>query len=432
MIRNSTGTQPAGPPLAAMLFQPREGAAAPQPKTLPVIAPAERPADGKGHAGLLSPVQIEMLDGLDVLVLRGNTQDVEQVMEIINQIERLSAETKPAIELLPLRNVDCQAMADLVQQLYDEVFLSRQGDVSITPIVKPNAMLIVGRPENVRTVKDLVERLDQPVDPNTQFQVFRLKYASAVTAQGTIQQFYQNPAQLGTVVHVTADARSNALIVQASPRDMAEVADLIHRIDTATSAAVNEVRIIQLKHSSAQDLAAILHAGDRRRDRQPRRPAGPALHAGAADPARRASRTSSRATSARPCSASLPSTPRSGSCLNSGILSDVHITADVRSNAVVVSAPPENLDLLEALIRQLDDLPAAEAADQGVHDRQRRRQEPVVHAGCALLTASRAGRGGNRRRCRRRPRAPGTRWCPCDSPSTRAPTASSPSGRRPI
>ena len=138
-----------------------------------------------------------MLDGLDVLVLRGNTQDVEQVMEIINQIERLSAETKPAIELLPMKNVDCQAMAALVQDLYDKVFLSRQGSVSITPIVKPNAMLIVGRPENVRTVKDLIERLDQPVDPNTQFQVFHLKYASAAAAQNTIEQFYSNRAALG-------------------------------------------------------------------------------------------------------------------------------------------------------------------------------------------------------------------------------------------
>ena len=64
--------------------------------------------------------------------------------------------------------------------------------------MKPNAILIVGRPENVRTVKDLIERLDQPVDPNTQFQVFHLKYASALNAQGTVQQFYANRTQLGT------------------------------------------------------------------------------------------------------------------------------------------------------------------------------------------------------------------------------------------
>ncbi len=47
--------------------------------------------------------------------------------------------------------------------------------------------------------------------------------------------------------------------------------------------------------------------------------------------------------------------------LNSGILTGVSITADASANALVISSPPENLDLLEGLVRQLDNLPAAEA-----------------------------------------------------------------------
>ena len=47
--------------------------------------------------------------------------------------------------------------------------------------------------------------------------------------------------------------------------------------------------------------------------------------------------------------------------LESGILTDVRITADARANALVVSAPAESMELIEALIRQLDQLPAAEA-----------------------------------------------------------------------
>ena len=54
--------------------------------------------------------------------------------------------------------------------------------MSITPLVMPNAILIVGRPENVTTVKELIARLDQPAVPGAQFQVFHLKYASAVAA----------------------------------------------------------------------------------------------------------------------------------------------------------------------------------------------------------------------------------------------------------
>ena len=48
---------------------------------------------------------------------------------------------------------------------------------------------------------------------------------------------------------------------------------------------------------------------------------------------------------------------------DSGILdkADVHITADVRANSLVISAPPENIELLVGLARQLDNLPAAES-----------------------------------------------------------------------
>jgi type II secretion system protein D len=47
--------------------------------------------------------------------------------------------------------------------------------------------------------------------------------------------------------------------------------------------------------------------------------------------------------------------------LKSGILTDVKVTADPRANALIVSAPAESMELLAALIKQLDQLPTAEA-----------------------------------------------------------------------
>ncbi len=47
--------------------------------------------------------------------------------------------------------------------------------------------------------------------------------------------------------------------------------------------------------------------------------------------------------------------------LNSGILSDVKITTDPRANALIVTAPTEDMELIETLIHQIDLIPAAEA-----------------------------------------------------------------------
>ena len=132
--------------------------------------------------------------------------------------------------------------------------------MSITALVKPNALLLIGRRESVQTVVELVKKLDQPVDPQTQFQVFRLRGASAFSAQQIVIEFFAMRPGLGPRVRATADFRTNALIVQASPRDMAEVAALIERIDTQTSNAVNELRVFQLENSLAEELAPILQS----------------------------------------------------------------------------------------------------------------------------------------------------------------------------
>ncbi len=398
IIRNANGSAPS--PMVAQIFQPRtdNAAAGSPPGTVPPpVSPAKpdapavppvRPGDKATDIGNLSrivnPVQMEVIEGLDVLVLKGSAQDLEQMMEVVRQIERISAETEPAIEILPMKNLDCDAMSALVKTLYDEVYMARQGAVTITPMVTPNAILIVGRPENVKTVKDLVARLDQPTLPGAQFQVFHLRYAAATAALATVQNFFVERGGLSPVIHVSADQRSNALIVQASPRDMTEVSELIRRIDVITTpGAVNEVRIIRLEHTLAQDIASIIQSaigastgGIQQNNNQnnqggqngqfPGGPGqggqnGPGGQGQGQNPQGGQGGQGGSSTQRAAMLRFLTVDAKGRKLFNSGILTEVRITADVKANALVISSPPENLELLEALVRQLDTMPAAEA-----------------------------------------------------------------------
>ena len=80
---------------------------------MPATAPAAQAAPGssaqtaidaarlaEAAGGLLGPVQVEFVEGLDVIVLRGSERDVQRVMEIIKQIEELSAVTVPEIQIV--------------------------------------------------------------------------------------------------------------------------------------------------------------------------------------------------------------------------------------------------------------------------------------------------------------------------------------------
>ena len=297
--------------------------------------------------GQIGPVQVEMLEGLDVLIIRGHKKDVEQVMNVIKQVEQLSAKTEPAIEIYKLKYIDCQAVADMITQVYGSVYEIRQGIVSITALVKPNALLILGRKENVKTV--IGPGAKAWISPSRRKRNFTYSDCSTRLRPrhyGIVNEFYNNHNHgngLGTRVMVSEDNRLNSLIVQASPRDMAEVAELIARIDKPASEAVNELRVIPLRYSMATDLATIIMSAI---SGQAQRAPTAGGFGGSASPAAAAAGTAAqRSTVLR----FLTIDTKGHKLLQSGILSDVNVSSDAGANSLIVSAPAESMDLMEAL-----------------------------------------------------------------------------------
>lgn len=328
-----------GVELVSGLFQPAEALqAGPQegPQAMPAepLSPAEEQEIQERLRRLRElgeGVEIETLPDLDVLILRGRQRDVEEMRRLIEEIERLSAEAEPIIDIYHLKHIGNEALADLIEQIEDDLLGGRQGRVSIVPLVKPNALLLIGWGEAMEAVKQLIARLDRNVPPGAQLRVFRLQHAPAAGAASTIEQFFTGRQGLGTEVQVTADIRTNSLIVYASPRDMEEVALLVQRIDVGTTEAVNQVRVFTLENSLAADLADTLESAIRGR------------------------RTGAATASQRSAVLELLTVDAQGAkLLKSGILNDVTITPDVRMNTIIVSAPAESMDLIAALIRQLD------------------------------------------------------------------------------
>lgn len=301
-------------------------------------------------AGTIGPVQVEFLEGLDVIVIRGNKRDVERVTKIIEDIERLSAETEPAVQVLELRHADNESVVTLVTPVYDQFFAPRYGRVSMTPLVKPNAILVVGRPDSVAAAADLITKVDSPVSPDSQFRVFQLKYLPVGDFEARLTTFYEERGGLGPRVRLMADYRSNSLVVQASPRDLDEIGDMLARIDVAQAQAVSELRVFKLRNSLADDLAPVIQ--DAIRGDNPN-------SAGGAQGGGGGTGTQNRQQQVRSTMLTLATIDSEGGrLLRSGILADVQVSSDARANALVVRGPPEAMDLISALIEQLDQLPS--------------------------------------------------------------------------
>ncbi len=295
---------------------------------------------------LVAPVQVEIVEGLDALIIRGRPEDVKRVADLIRQIEHFAMVMEPSIEVAPLEHVEASTLADLLEELYQRVYAAREGPVSITPMAAPNSLLLIGRPESVEKMLELVDQLDQPFPPAERFRIFRLKHIPAEEAQERITDYFTDSAAddaaLAPRVFALADFRSNALIVRASPRDLAEAAALLARLDSGQSDAFNEVRVFPLRNSLAEVLAPILQDAVTGQMYGQRARVGPAVAV-----AQNFERKSTRLR--------LVTIGEDGDrVLQSGILTDTQITPDPRTNSLIVTADADSMPLVAALIRELD------------------------------------------------------------------------------
>lgn len=299
-------------------------------------------------SGLLGDVQIEIIDDIGLIIIKGSKRDVQRTLQVIEQIKSQAKMTEPVIEVLTLEHSNSEAMAAEVTRLYETTYQQRQGTVSITALVQPNGLLVIGRQEIVDSVKLLIDKLDQPLGPQDQLRVLRLKHASAVDIETRIRDFFvQKPganeddrASLGTRVRVVSDYRTNALIVHGAPREIAEVEKLVTELDVEGSETENRVQVFRLRHALAEDLQQVIQE----------------IVSG-----QTTTQTGTGPTQATTPSGRLSIVSTDGSLVDSGVLAGVIVTADPSVNALVVKAPLGSIPLLEKLINELDSLPNAQA-----------------------------------------------------------------------
>ncbi len=316
--------------------------------------------------GLIGDVDISFVNEMGLVIVKGSKKDVERVLEVIEKIKNQSKETQPDIELIPLQHVNSQALSVIINDINTTVFAPRQGQVSITPLGQPNSLLLIGRKDAMTGLIDLINKLDQPLDPNSQLKVYKLLHTSSVDAETLIRNFFSETGTGGTGgggtttstglaprVKVVSDYRTNSLIVQASPRDQTEVSKLIGEIDVETSPAESQIRVFPIKNAVASELQPILSTAI---SGQTTGAAGGGQGGGG----NQGGTTTSRASTP---SGKITFSPREGRGpdIESGILAGVVITTSPSINALVVRAPAKSMPLVAALIEQLDQLPSADA-----------------------------------------------------------------------
>ena len=119
-----------------------------------------------------------------------------------------------------------------------------------------NTILISDRAANIERLIQVIKRMDRADDE--ELEVVPLRYASARDLAATIQKLQQSTIKgAPTKNKISADERTNSLLLSGDKSSRQQVRKIIAKLDTAQPLQ-EKTRVVYLKYAKAEDLAKVL------------------------------------------------------------------------------------------------------------------------------------------------------------------------------
>ena len=196
-----------------------------------------------GHiAGLTSP---------NALIISDHASNIARLAEIVNRID--VAETSTT-EIVQLKEAWVEDMVALLEQLAPEqIGKGAKGPNKITLVAseRTNSIVIKGDPGSISRVVALIQQLDIPANRAGTIQVVRLAHSDAAELAAILKELIsQNgkgdkPGQ-DIATSIQADEALNALVIKADPSTMAELKDIIAKLDVRRLQVLIEAVIVEV------------------------------------------------------------------------------------------------------------------------------------------------------------------------------------------
>ena len=215
--------------------------------------------------------------------------------------------------VVEVKNVTVRELTPLLRQLSDQA-----GGGNVVNYDPANVIMLTGTAAVVNRLVQIIERVDKAGDQDVQ--IISLKYASAgemvriVEAMNSSTQGKGSGTPTFLIPKIVADERTNSVIVSGEVKARERVARLVSRLDSELESNGN-TRVYHLKYAKSEDMVKVLQG------------VSESIEADSSSGS-----TSSRKSQTR----------------------NVSIDAHEDTNTLVITAQPDMLRSLEAVIRQLD------------------------------------------------------------------------------
>ncbi len=196
------------------------------------------------------------------------TDSLSNLIRVESFVERL--DTPPASISLEIKNGRAETLATKLKALVAGAYKRRlRGDTTIDAIDGANRIAITTDPANANLLKELVGMLDTESGTAAKVEVFPLRHAEATKIATVVTQLASSrtggagapgvaygaagspaPAagdeRFSSAMSLVADERSNSLVAQGSPEDIAKLRKLVNRLDVLLPQVRIEATIVEV------------------------------------------------------------------------------------------------------------------------------------------------------------------------------------------
>ncbi|MCH2138189.1 MAG: hypothetical protein MK074_03970 [Phycisphaerales bacterium] len=286
----------------------------------------------------------------DSLLVTAAPEDLEAIRDLVARLDTVDIDPAVGLHVLPVASgANAEQLAPRIQQLMQERSRSL-GDssmpsdrVTVQYEASINALIVSASDENLVVIEDLLDMLiaaGDDVGDGREVAVIPLSLGQADEVERLLQDLYVREANRsrgqGTVM-VSADRNLNSILVNAPPRDVEEIRDLVERLEGTSPADILEIRHVPLSSANAIETVSLIEdvlAGRsmaRSRSRQ------------------------ARSTVLRYVREAAQGDESAEMAITTALRETINLTPDIRTNTVIIRAPGDSMQMLVDMIRDLDE-----------------------------------------------------------------------------
>lgn len=287
------------------------------------------------------------------LLVAANPEDITAIGRLIDKLEATPLNPAVGLHVIPLETTQADMIAPRLQRLMRDRQQSLgqastpSDRVSIEPDTASNSLIVAANDENLQIVMRLIDALstaEQEGVGEGEFEVIALAKTRASQVVDMLDELYvveENDRRGDGTIRVTADERINAVLVRAPKRDVAEIRRLVAQLDGATPSTVVEIKYIPLTSANALETVGLIETVLSGRGIGTRGTAQATVLKYLRELAEQQEGEDGA--------------PMSEMEVSTAIRESISLTPDVRTNTIIVRAPRESMDMIEQMIRDLDE-----------------------------------------------------------------------------